>query len=138
MNMSKENDFIENAMKEYRERAAKLTAETANILPEETIAMATRSYLDRYPHSSWQTIWEALDKERSGFSSQASFAATMTQKHGIKLREYRNAIAKGESEIRYEEILINLEKLEKLEVLEFKLDQLTELVSGLIREGEER
>ena len=133
--MSKENDFIENALKEYRERAAKLTAETANILPEETIAMATRSYLDRYPHSSWQTIWEALDKERSGFSSQASFAATMTQKHGIKLKDYRDSVAKGESEIRCEEILI---KLEKLDALEFKLDQLTELVSGLTREGEER
>ena len=132
--MSKENDFIENA-RLHEERVAKLTAETANILPEETIAMATRSYLDRYPHSSWQTIWEALDKERSGFSYPASFASSMIQKHGIKLKDYRDSVAKGESEIRCEEILI---KLEKLDALEFKLDQLTELVSGLTREGEER
>jgi len=136
--MSKENDFIENAIKEHREKMAKLTAETANILPEETIAMATRSYLDRYPHSSWQTIWEALDKERSGFSSRASFASNMIQKQGIRLKDYRDSVAKGESEIRCEEILIKLEKLEKLDALEFKLDQLTELVSGLTREGEER
>jgi len=127
-------DFIENAIKEHKEKMAKLTAEMAIVVPEENIAMATRAYLDRYPHSSWRTIWEALDKERSGFSSQNSFSATMTQKHEIRLKEYRNDIAKGESEIRYEEILI---KLEKLDALEFKLDQLTELVNGLRREGEE-
>ena len=114
---------------EEMRRAPKPTMAERGIDP---VAAAVKDYLDEYPNSSWRTLY-GLMANGGGYKTLASFQTAMTQRFGIKLKERRKASA--------EDAAADWQEREaasdaRVAALEFSVEQLTEIVEGLVRDRE--
>ena len=94
---------------------------------EDEVADDVRTYLEEHPESRWRELFDNVDHH---YKSQLSFTSTMTQKHGIRLKEYREGHKEASAEVVADQIR---EVVAKFDALDFKLDLLTELVKGMTR-----
>ena len=106
---------------------------------EDEVADDVRAYLEEHPKCrGWRELYENVDHH---YKSQVSLASTMIQKYNIRLKEYRelHKEASADQEVgRHREVVAKLGEMEakmeaKLNALDFKMDQLTELVKGMTR-----